>query len=965
MMKLLRLVLIGMFAVALVAFPVVAGDGYRCEDQGCNSAGTKLNPSTPRGGWSIPTKTIVNALLKAYNLARNTSYRIHPLVGLLIPSIGIERSGPIVGTVDVIECEDCCGEAQRLMVVPVVESRGRVIRTSGPLVLPPWETTTAARGKEILDSESGTETDTKDQNSNRGTVIRENYDIASGNTSFTLSFLAGLAEITAYTSPRADDLTALSDDELEKMAPVQVNDTELEGLTAYCGCVDRDATEEEIEEVVPDLVNTAPLPSFMPTIEISLDGTTQVPGAFSAGDPDGDPVWVYLDLGTRFQQGMRVAIDQETGHATFWFEGLSPEDAEILATNRTPREVVYLYDLKPGVEPARGEKPEEGQYFHKVDTKRVNLIFTRSQPPIARDVEETMTTAQFREAGCVVSARFEAIDDDADGHPISFKIDYSRTSSELQWTTGDLYPVCGEDGICRAYGMFQSTIHSRSDDEVSLPLGSYQVGFLVHEHGENGSSIFVNEGTYTLEIVSTPPAAVDDAFSLDPLTYNTALDLERNGTIDEKSDPNAYPIICRVLDNDTDLDGDPIKKLQVVAEKGPQHGTVKVTADPSGSGQPLFVYTSEPGFFGEDSFAYQASDNGADWSNEATVTVTVRTPPTAHPAEVSTQCNMEASSWYADVDSLILSVTDPDVGSDASKYSFSFSSSSNDVCITSLCGSSIIANRECRPLGAACSCNGSLVTLTCPVTFSGQAPSSPDSPVIAVFDYSVTDPDGFESRSTLTATIDVNQSPYVASTGDDGRAGRVRLGGFATVATRDIPYFSNDALIHVLEYDWTEVGCLTFIDPDGDALTFSLHNEGARPARVDYNVVSGSPGVYPITLMYYIDRQRALSDHRGESDYVDSFTVTATDPFGAYAKALVEVTVDMLNSDPVCVDDEVTTPMNTAIEFDVLLNDSDVDGDELSVVVVGSAGNGVASSVSDNTIRYVPDNGFYGDDTFT
>jgi hypothetical protein len=105
--------------------------------------------------------------------------------------------------------------------------------------------------------------------------------------------------------------------------------------------------------------------------------------------------------------------------------------------------------------------------------------------------------------------------------------------------------------------------------------------------------------------------------------------------------------------------------------------------------------------------------------------------------------------------------------------------------------------------------------------------------------------------------------------------------------------------------------------------------------------------VYPVTLMYYVDRERALSEHRGDSDYVDSFTVTATDPFGAYAKALVEVTVDMLNTKPSCADDDVTTPMETAIEFGVLGNDSDVDGDELKLLVVGSAGNGIASSVGD------------------
>ena len=81
-----------------------------------------------------------------------------------------------------------------------------------------------------------------------------------------------------------------------------------------------------------------------------------------------------------------------------------------------------------------------------------------------------------------------------------------------------------------------------------------------------------------------------------------------------------------------------------------------------------------------------------------------------------------------------------------------------------------------------------------------------------------------------------------------------------------------------------------------------------------------------------------LLDNTGEEPFVDTFTVVATDPFGATAETMVEITVDVINSDPVCVDDEVTTPMNTAVEFEVLGNDSDVDGDDLKLLVVGSEG---------------------------
>jgi hypothetical protein len=73
------------------------------------------------------------------------------------------------------------------------------------------------------------------------------------------------------------------------------------------------------------------------------------------------------------------------------------------------------------------------------------------------------------------------------------------------------------------------------------------------------------------------------------------------------------PGAVSVLANDLDGDGDPLAPILV---SGPSHGSLSL--DPGGG----FIYTPDTGFYGTDSFQYQASDGSAA-SNVATVTINV------------------------------------------------------------------------------------------------------------------------------------------------------------------------------------------------------------------------------------------------------------------------------------------------------------------------------------------------------
>jgi len=69
---------------------------------------------------------------------------------------------------------------------------------------------------------------------------------------------------------------------------------------------------------------------------------------------------------------------------------------------------------------------------------------------------------------------------------------------------------------------------------------------------------------------------------------------------------------------------------------------------------------------------------------------------------------------------------------------------------------------------------------------------------------------------------------------------------------------------------------------------------------------------------------------------------------------------------PVANDDFVITAFNTQLEIDVLANDTDADGDPLTIISVNlNTPNGAAGVFTlANKIDYFPDIGFVGDDTF-
>lgn len=173
----------------------------------------------------------------------------------------------------------------------------------------------------------------------------------------------------------------------------------------------------------------------------------------------------------------------------------------------------------------------------------------------------------------------------------------------------------------------------------------------------------------------------------------------------------------------------------------------------------------------------------------------------------------------------------------------------------------------------------------------------------------------------------------------------------------------------------------------------SLANEPAAPVAADdnYEVMEGNtlnvapPGVLandsdgngdPLTVLLnspptngsvtlYGDGSFDYTPEAGFSG-TDSFTYAATDGTLDSDLATVNITVTPVpgNDAPVANNDSATTDADLAVVIDVLANDTDTEGDALSITAVSQGGNGAVVN-NGGDVTYTPDPGFSGSDSFS
>ncbi|MEM7528960.1 MAG: Ig-like domain-containing protein [Pseudomonadota bacterium] len=498
--------------------------------------------------------------------------------------------------------------------------------------------------------------------------------------------------------------------------------------------------------------------------------------------------------------------------------------------------------------------------------------------------------------------------------------------------------------------------------------------------GTNGTTEVNDDGTITY----TP----NDGFTgTDTFTYDIE-DLEGEAstatvTVTVNEEPVAMddmaetdqnvPVDIDVLENDTDGEG---QTLTVIEVTEPANGTAVVN-DAGG-----ITYTPDPDFFGMDSFLYTVSD-GVGGTDVAAVKVNVidaNDPP-------------EADAPLGDI-----------VALDGQVLTFSIAPGFTDPN-----GDALTFAASGLPAGVILNASTGEITGTLSNLASSGGPE-----MDGIYTVSATASDGALTSDPVEFSITVNNPPPVAN--DDTFAGGSDgpVGGL--VGTNDVDPDGDPLTFSLVSgpsggmLTFNENGSFTYtpgagtlsdsfvylltdIDGGTDTATVTLNIDPSNtpPVAVDdtpttaedtaivipvlSNDMDADGDLLSVTNVTAAANGVALLQPNGvilytpDPDFVgtDSFDYEISDgPGGATDTATVTVTVTAVADAPIAADDDASTTEDTAVDIDVLANDSDPDaGDVLNVAVLGAAANGSVSVNSDGTVRYTPNADFTGTDMFT
>lgn len=443
-----------------------------------------------------------------------------------------------------------------------------------------------------------------------------------------------------------------------------------------------------------------------------------------------------------------------------------------------------------------------------------------------------------------------------------------------------------------------------------------------------------------------------------------------SATVDEDGEAT-----LNVLENDTDPEGD---SLAVSNSTQASNGQVNCAQ----GGQ--CTYTPEANFNGEDSFTYTASD-GNGGTDQGKVTVTVKAVNDTPEAQADTYTTDEDNTLTVDVPGVLENDSDTDddqltaeaVGQPQNgtltldpNGSFTYEPEANfngedsfiykacDDATTPACAEPVQVKITVSPVNDAPTAKDDSATTP------GDVPKNID--VLA----NDTDAEG----DTLTiqeftqgsgGTVEKNPDrtlryiPDDTFTGDDaftytvadgnGGTSKATVTVNVTPAVNDPPQSKDDTYTTKEDNDLTisAPGVLqNDTDPENDPLT-AVEVEG--PTNGTLTLVKDGSFTY-----------KPDKDYNG----TDTFTYKATDGQDPGNTSTAKINVDAVNDQPLANPDSSTTQRDNAVKIDVLSNDKDADGGQLTVSDSTQPANGQVDCTQAGECTYTPSSGFTGQDSF-
>nr|WP_290222797.1 tandem-95 repeat protein [Trichocoleus desertorum] len=444
----------------------------------------------------------------------------------------------------------------------------------------------------------------------------------------------------------------------------------------------------------------------------------------------------------------------------------------------------------------------------------------------------------------------------------------------------------------------------------------------------------------------------------------TPLNDAPTATAEDVSTAEETAIAINLLDNASDVDGDP---LTFSVGANPRNGTVV------NNNNGVFTYTPRLNFVGSDSFTYRVND-GRGGTAFATVGITVgdvNDSPIARndsfTGNEDTEFTFSVIANDTDIESDPLTVTEFTEAANGTltnnngtftyqaNENFNGSDSFTYVIDDGRGGTATASvNLIIRPVNDA------------PVANSDELVTNEDTlgNVNVLFNDSDVDNDTFSVLSFTPATRgtvrnlgngNFSYQPRTNFNGSDNFTYTIRDSRGATATStvnvtvnsvNDAPIARNDSLTINEDAAATPINILVNdTDVDGDALTVINFTEATKGTLLFEN---GAFSYQP----------------NANANGTDSFTYTIDDGQGGSASATVNITIRSLNDAPLAVNDSLTLDEDTLGRVNVIANDTDADN-TFSVLSFTQAARGTVRNLGNGNFSYQPLTNFNGSDSFT
>ncbi|HHX8576234.1 TPA: tandem-95 repeat protein [Vibrio alginolyticus] len=467
-------------------------------------------------------------------------------------------------------------------------------------------------------------------------------------------------------------------------------------------------------------------------------------------------------------------------------------------------------------------------------------------------------------------------------------------------------------------------------------------------------------GSENLTFTATDPSGESVSQTVNFTVAPVADIVADNATVVEDT-----PTIIKVLGNDTFEGNDKVVSLDT--NNGPANGTVSVNPDGS------VTYTPNDNFHGADSFTYIVTSGGVSESTTVNVDVTpVNDAPVAKDdtavTDEDTPVTIDVLPNDTDIDGDTLSIDSASVPSDQGKVEI-------------IDGKLVFTPAENFHGDAEITYTVTDGSLTDQATVNVTVNAVNDAPVVesSIADQALAEDFTPYSIDLNTAFSDVDNVDGDLSFSVSGNS------NIQVAIVNGIATFTPTA-------DWNGSEALTFTatDPSGESVSQTVNFTVAPVADIvadKATVVEDTPTIIKVLendTFEGDDKVVSLDTNNGPANGTvsvnpdgsvtytpndnyhgtDSFTYIVTSG-GVSESTTVNVDVTPVNDAPVAKDDTAVTDEDTPVTIDVLPNDTDIDGDTLSIQSASVPSDQGKVEIVDGKLVFTPAENFHGDAEIT